>query len=230
MTEHVKRQSFKEAFIDAIPVIVGYVFVGIAFGLMLYENGFSFWWAILSSLIVYAGSLQFVLISFMVTGASLLTVALTTLSVNSRHLFYGITFLDLFKRMGKLKPYMIFTLSDETYSLMAIALKKGGKDNSYYFFVSIINQSFWIIGSFLGGVMGEVIPFNTEGIDFAMTALFTVIFIEQWLSSKSKAPGIMGLVLGLGFLLIMKSSGFIMPALVAASILLLLFEKKEEKV
>ena len=229
MTDHVKRQSFKEAFIDAIPVIVGYVFVGIAFGLVLYENGFSFWWAILSSLIVYAGSLQFVLISFMATGASLLTVALTTLSVNSRHLFYGITFLDLFKKMGKLKPYMIFSLTDETYSLMSIALKRGGKYNSYFFFVSIINQFFWIFGSFLGGVIGQIIPFNTAGIDFAMTALFTVIFIEQWLSSKNKVPGIMGLILGLGFLLIMKSSSFILPALVVASILLLFMKNREEK-
>ena len=219
----------KEAFKDAIPVIVGYVFVGIAFGLLLEKAGFRWWWALLMSFIVYAGSMQFVLIPFLAQGASLLTVALTTLAVNSRHMFYGISFLDLFKRMGKWRPYMIFSLTDETYSLMSIACKKGRENKLYYLYVSMINQFSWVFGSVLGALGGEYIPFNSYGIDFAMTALFLVIFIEQWLSSSRKLPGLAGLIVGLLMLLIFDKNTFILPALLLLSLLLLLFNRKKEE-
>lgn len=219
---------WKKAWLASLPVMVGYIFVGIAFGLLLYSEGFSWVWAMASSVIVYAGSMQFVLVAFLSSGASLLTVAITTLTVNSRHLFYGISFIERFKKMGIWKPYMIYSLTDETYSLLCLAQSRGEKNQKYYLLVSVFNQLSWILGSVLGALIGTFVPFNSTGIDFAMTALFVVIFIEQVFQSKSKLPGIIGLLSGIICLTILGPSRFMLPALILAVSLLMAFKKRIE--
>lgn len=219
---------WKQAWLASLPVMVGYIFVGIAFGLLLYSEGFSWLWALASSVIVYAGSMQFVLVAFLSSGASLLTVALTTLTVNSRHLFYGISFIERFKKMGPWRPYMIYSLSDETYSLLCLAQARGEENPKYYLLVSLFNQLSWIIGSVLGALIGTFIPFNSTGIDFAMTALFVVIFIEQVIQSQSKLPGIIGLSCGLLCLLVLGPSRFMLPALIFTVLALMAFRKRIE--
>ncbi len=221
-------KTWKQAWLASLPVMVGYIFVGIAFGLLMYSEGFSWVWAMATSVIVYAGSMQFVLVAFLSSGASLLTVALTTLTVNSRHLFYGISFIQRFKNMGIWKPYMIYSLTDETYSLLCLAQSRGEENPKYYLFVSVYNQLSWILGSILGALIGTFIPFNSTGIDFAMTALFVVIFIEQVIQSKSKLPGIIGLTSGVLCLIIFGSDAFIMPALILAVAALMGFKRRIE--
>lgn len=221
-------KNWKKAWLASLPVMVGYIFVGIAFGLLLYSEGYSWVWAMASSIIVYAGSMQFVLVFFLSSGASLLTVAITTLTVNSRHIFYGISFIERFKKMGIWKPYMIYSLTDETYSLLCLAQSRGEDNPSYYLLVSAFNQFSWIIGSILGALIGTFLPFNSTGIDFAMTALFVVIFIEQIIQSKSKLPGIIGVVSGVLCLIILGPNRFMLPALILAVTALMGFKKRIE--
>lgn len=215
------KDTLKYSFIKTLPVMCGYLFTGLAFGLLLQNAGYSFLWAFLISLVVYAGSMQFVVVTLLAGGVSLPTVAIMTLLINSRHAFYGLSFIEKFKKMGKLYPYMIFSLTDETYSLLCSTLPpKRYKENWAYFFIALLDQCYWIIGSVAGGIIGKVIPFDMTGIDFAMTALFTVIFVEQWIDSKSHIPALTGVVSGLIFLIILGPSKFILPSLVVTVLIL----------
>ena len=173
------KKEIKKAFIDTLPVMTGYLVLGIGFGIILKTKGFGVLWALAMSTVIYAGSMQFVAIDLMTGGASLAVTALTTLMVNARHLFYGISMVDRYKGAGKKKPYMIYALTDETYSLVC------GEESRhrYYFAVSLFDQIYWVTGSVCGSLLGSIIPFNTEGIDFALTALFVTVFVEQWLSN-----------------------------------------------
>lgn len=225
-------KSFRFAFHQTIPVLFGYLFLGTAYGILLQQSGFGVSWAFFTSLFIYAGSMQFVLVSFLSGGVSFLSAALTTLSVNSRQIFYGISFLEKFKEMGKLRPYMIFSLTDETYSLLCgTRVPDGCDENRVFFLISILDQCYWIAGSVAGALLGELIAFDTSGIDFAMTALFVVIFTEQWLSAKSHVPAIIGLLCGEISLAILGPSRFLLPALVLVCALLIIWKhtaKKEE--
>lgn len=215
------KGTLKYSFIKTLPVMCGYLFTGLAFGLLLQNAGYSFVWAFLISLVVYAGSMQFVLVTLLSGSVSLPTVAIMTLLINSRHAFYGLSFIEKFKKMGKLYPYMVFSLTDETYSLLCSTIPpKRYKENWAYFFIAVLNQCYWLIGSVAGGIIGKIIPFNMAGIDFAMTALFTVIFIEQWIDAKSHIPAVTGVVSGLIFLIILGSSKFILPSLVVTVFIL----------
>lgn len=186
----MKLKNIKMAFPYTIPVMLGYIFLGIAFGILLSSQSYPFYLATLMSLIIYAGSMQFVAINLLTGGAGILSTILMTLMVNARHLFYGLSMLNKFRAMGKKKPYMIFSLTDETYSLLCGLKPPSGTDaNSFYFWIALLNQLYWVIGSTAGAIAGAVITFNSTGIDFAMTALFVVIFIEQWESVKALEPG-----------------------------------------
>lgn len=215
------KDTLRYSFIKTLPVMCGYLFTGLAFGLLLQNAGYSFIWAFLISLVVYAGSMQFVLVTLLTGGVSLPTVAIMTLLINSRHAFYGLSFIEKFKKMGKLYPYMVFSLTDETYSLLCSTIPpKRYKENWAYFFIAFLDQCYWLIGSVAGGIIGTLIPFNMTGIDFAMTALFTVIFIEQWIDAKSHIPAVTGVVSGLIFLIILGPSKFILPSLVVTVLIL----------
>ena len=203
--------------------------MGIAFGLLLADAGYGFLWAFLASGLIYAGSIQFVMVNFLASGTGLLTVAFMTLLINSRHLFYGITFIEKFKKMGKRYPYMIFSLTDETYSLLcSLNAPEEFDEQDVYFSISAMDQCYWVFGSVLGAAIGQLLPFDTTGIDFAMTALFVVIFVEQWLSFPTHFPAVIALVSGLACLMIFGPSGFILPSLLITVTVLLCFRRKLE--
>lgn len=216
------------AFYKTIPVLLGYLFLGLAFGLLLQEAGYSFWWALLSSTIIYAGSIQFVLVSFLGGGTSLPVVAVMTLLINSRHAFYGLSFVEKFRQM-KTYPYMVFSLTDETYSLLcSTTVPEGMDEKKAFFLISLFDQCYWITGSVLGGALGEILPFDMTGIDFAMTALFVTIFIDQWRSAKSHLPALIGFCSGVICLLIFGGSNFILPSLLITVTLLMALQNPIE--
>lgn len=214
----------KQAFLKTIPVMVGYVFIGIAFGLLIQRAGYHWLWALAISGLVYAGSMQFVLVGLLTQGASLVTVAITTLMVNSRHMFYGLSFIDTFKAMGKAAWYMVFSLTDETYALLCSTAPVGTdrEHKRLMLLMSVLDQSYWVSGSLLGALLGEALSFDITGIDFAMTALFTVICVEQWLANPNHISALLGLLCAIISLLVFGPSAFLLPALVACGTLLML--------
>lgn len=220
------KKTIKQAFIATVPVLAGYVVLGFGFGIILKANGYGILLAFIMSLLIYAGSMQYVAIGLLTSGASLITVALTTLMVNARHLFYGISMLDKYKNMGKRKPYLIFALTDETYSLVCNDNPSipPDKRSNYYFFVSLFNQIYWISGSLLGAAVGSILKFNSEGIDFALTALFVTVFLEQWLTTKKHAPAIIGVSASVICLIIFGSENFLIPAMLVIALLLCLYK------
>ena len=221
----MKKKGYKEfrfAFTQSIPVMLGYIFLGIAFGLMLQDAGYSFWWAFLCSVCIYAGSMQFVLVTLLTGGVSLLYAAVMTLFINGRHLFYGLSFIEKFQRMGKFYPYMIFSLTDETYSVLCgLKVPEEMNEKRISFMIALLDHWYWIIGSVLGAVIGQLITFNTTGVDFSMTALFVVIVINQWMDSKEHRPAIVGAVIGILCLFIFGADKFLLPALTLIALVLI---------
>ena len=205
------------------PVFFGYLFLGIAFGLMLQRAGFSFPWAVMSSVFIYAGSGQFALVEMLQNSENLIAVAVMTFSINCRHIFYGISFIERFKAMGKRGLYMIFSLTDETYSLLCTTkVPEDCDEDKAFFYIAVLDQLYWVFGSLIGALIGQLITFNSEGIEFAMTALFVVLFIEQWLENRNHLPALIGAVCSIGFLLLVGPTRFILPSLLATVALLLL--------
>ena len=215
------KNALRPAFSVTIPVLCGYLFIGFAFGVMLRDAGFAPPWALLSSLAIYAGSGQYLLVSLLAANASLITVVVMTLLLNCRHIFYGLSFLETFHQMGRAKWYMIFSLTDETYSLLC-ALKTPEKvdPNAMRLWIAVLDHIYWIAGSVIGAIIGGVLPFDSTGIDFAMTALFTVIFVEQWLSAKRHISALLGLAAAALSLVILGPDNFILPAMVAICVML----------
>lgn len=211
----MNKQTLKYSFLASLPVMAGYIVLGIGFGMLLAGKGYSFWWALLMSLTIYAGSMQYVGVELLAGGASLISTALMTLMVNARHLFYGISMIESYRETGKAKPYLMFALTDETYSLVCDAKLPEGVDRKrYYFLVSAMNQCYWVLGSFLGAFIGTALSFDTKGIEFSMTALFVVIFVEQWESTKNHMPALIGLGISLLCLLIFGADNFLIPAMI----------------
>ena len=222
----MRKNAIRTAFLDTVPVMTGYVFLGFGFGILLHQNGYGLIWSAAMSLFIYAGSMQYMAVSLLASGAGLLTAALTTLVVNARHLFYGISMVDAYKGAGKKKPYLIFALTDETYSLVSRnSAPEGLSRHGYCFLVSLFNQIYWVVGSVLGSVAGSLIPINYEGIEFVLTALFVTIFVEQWLSTKHHAPAIIGLVSTAVCLVLFGKDIFLIPSMVVIALLLTLMRK-----
>lgn len=212
-----RKQLIQYCLRDTFPVFAGYIVLGIGFGILMQAKGYGWWWSLLMSASVYAGSMQYVAVDLLASGASLITGALMTLLINIRHLFYGITMLEEYKNVPK-KPYLIFTLTDETFSLVCSAdLPEHIDRKQYYFFVSLLNHCYWVAGSLIGGLLGNIIPFDTTGVDFAMTALFVVIFADQWEKRKNHLPAITGIVCSVVSLILFGPSDFLIPAMVAIS-------------
>ena len=216
------RQTARFAFRQSLGVLFGYVFLGTAFGILLRQAGFGALWSLAFSGLVYAGSLQFVLAGFLAAPTALPTVALMSLFINARHLFYGLSFIERFRSMGKKRPYMIFSLTDETYSVLCgmDEVPAGVDKNGAMFLVALLDQLYWVAGSLLGTFAGGL-PLDFTGIDFSMTALFLVIFLEQWRGAKSHLPALLGLGCGAAFLLALGPDHFLPPALCATVALLL---------
>ncbi len=223
------KLAFKKAFPYTIPVLTGYLFIGIAFGVMYAEKGYSFLWAILMSLLVYAGSGQYLAVNFFVPGISFIQVMFLTFMVNVRHVFYGVSLVERFNKMGKSRWYMIFGLTDETYSLLCTTkVPEGVSESKFMLAISLMNHSYWVLGSAIGGLAGSYLPINSEGIDFAMTALFVVIFVEQWMERKNRVPEIIGVLLAIACLLLFGAERFVLPAMLMIVLFLFVGRKRLE--
>ncbi|MGM9551016.1 MAG: AzlC family ABC transporter permease [Clostridia bacterium] len=226
------KKLLKQVFPQTIPVMAGYISLGIAFGLLLQSIGYGPLWALLMSIFIYAGSAQFLAVELLSAGASLPQVALLTLLLNFRHLFYGLSMIEKYRKTGIRKLYLIFGLTDETYALLTgYKTPEGLKDKDYYFAVTLMNQAYWVTGCLLGSVAGGIIPFDTTGIDFAMTALFAVLVVEQWKSHKNHIPAISGFAITVIALFVFGSDSFLIPALIVMSVFLMCMQNtlKEEE-
>lgn len=226
----MNKKLIKSVIIKTLPVMAGYIVLGIGFGILLRVNGYGLPYALLMSIFIYAGSLQYVGVALMSGGASLITTALTSLMVNARHLFYGISMVDKYKGAGKWKPYLMLGLTDETYSLVCDGdYPEGENKYRYWFLISLFNQFYWVLGSVIGSVVGVMLKFNTAGIEFSMTALFVTVFVEQWLGTKEHRPAILGLLLTVICLVIFGSESFLIPAMIMIAGVLTIMKKPLER-
>ncbi len=220
-------RAFRAAFPATVPVLMGYLAIGMAFGLMLEAIGYNFIWAFFMSLTIYAGSGQYLGVELLDTGAALGSVAVMTFILNFRHLVYGLSMLEKFKGMGPRKLYMIFSLTDETYALLSSARVPERVDpHAYYFAIALLDQSYWILGSVLGSVAGALIGFDTTGIDFAMTALFLVIAVDQWQTYRSHLPVLLGSGVTVVSLALLGPDAMLIPALCVIVVSLLLLRTR----
>lgn len=221
------KKVIKPAFTATLPVMAGYLILGFGFGIIIKANGYSIALAAAMSIFIYAGSMQYVAIGLMTGGASLITTALTTLMVNIRHLFYGVSMLEKYQQTGKAKPYLIFALTDETYSLVCGDLPNiAPKDRTHYeLLVSLLNHLYWIVGSVAGAVAGSLIQFNSQGIDFALTALFLTVFTDLWLNSRKHGPALIGLGASILCLLIFGAENFLIPTMLIIALALSLYKE-----
>ena len=228
----MKREILSAAIRVTVPVLMGYLAIGMAFGLMLQSVGYGAPWALLMSLTIYAGSGQYLGVSLLATGASLPQVAFLTLMINFRHLVYGLSMLEKFRGMGKRKFYMIFSLTDETYALLSsVKVPEGIRAHDYYFTIAMLNQSYWVLGSVLGSLLGAALGIDTTGVDFAMTALFLVIAVGQWKKAESHLPALLGAAATLVGLLLAGAENMLLPALgVIVAALTLMRPRLEERV
>lgn len=224
-----QKTVLRYAFISTLPVLAGYLVLGIGFGMILKSKGFHALLAPLMSLTIYAGSMQFAAISLLNEGATYVTVALTTLFVNARHLFYGISLIDRYRGAGAKKPYLIFALTDETYSIVVLPHKGIAEQDRhrFYFFVSLFDQIYWVTGSTLGALIGSFLRINTTGMDFALTALFAVIFTDQWRNAPTHAPALIGVGVSALCLLVFGADRFLIPAMAGILICLLLLPRRK---
>ncbi len=209
------------AFKLTLPVLCGYLFLGTAFGVLMAQAGYGPAWSLAASTFVYAGSLQFVMVPFLASGVSLVTVALTALMVNARHLFYGLSYIERFERMGLAKPYMIFSLTDETYSVFC----QGDQSDGVMVRVALYDHLYWIAGSVLGGVLAENLPFDLTGIDFSMTALFIVICVERARAHSARVAMAVGGVCALASLALLGPDRFLAPALAVTAFVLVVSDR-----
>ncbi len=219
----MNRKTLAAAFPLTLPVLMGYLAIGVAFGLMLQSAGWGVGWAALMSLTIYAGSGQYLGVSLLAAGAPLTQVAFLTLMVNFRHLVYGLSMLEKFRGMGLRKLYMIFSLTDETYALLSSARAPEGVDEHDFFFtVALLDQSYWVLGSVIGSLLGAALGFDTTGVDFAMTALFLVIAVGQWRAAGSHLPALLGGAATLVSLLLAGAVHMLLPGLAMIAVTLTL--------
>ncbi len=225
----MRSKTVKLAFLKSLPVMAGYIVLGIGFGILLRKAGYGVLWAFAMSTLIYGGSMQYVGVDLIAGGASIITTAITTFMVNARHLFYSISMLRVYKNSGKYKPYLIYSITDETYSLLCDGKTPEGTDPELYrFLVSLFDHSYWIIGGVLGNLLGAVLPFSSAGIEFSMTALFIAAFVEQWISSGDHIPAITGVLSTLICLLIFGAENFLIPSMLLITLVLTILRGRLE--
>lgn len=213
-TAGVKGKAFRAAFPLTLPICAGFLFLGLAYGVYMNSKGFSFVWPMIMSLTIFAGSMEFVTVTLLTSAFNPLYAFLLTVMVNARHLFYGVSMLETYKGTGKKKWYLIFGMCDESFTINCTAKPPEGVDRGWFmFFVTLLNHIYWVAGSTLGGLLGGLVTFNTKGIDFVMTALFVVIFIDQWRAQKRHLPAVIGLAVSFLSLLVFGAERFILPAM-----------------
>lgn len=230
MQIQVMKKAFKCAFPYTIPIFAGFWFLGLTYGIYMNVNGFSFLYPMLMSLTIFAGSIEFIAVNMLMGAFDPLQAFAMTLMINARHLFYGIAMLDRFRGMGWKKIYLIFGMCDESFSINYTADIPEDVDRGWFmFFVTLLNHFYWFSGATLGGIFGSFLHFSTEGLDFVMTAMFVVIFLEQWLKEKNHVSAICGLVVSLLCLILFGANQFMVPAMLAILGVLTLLRKPLEK-
>lgn len=223
-------KALKAAFPHTIPIMTGFLFLGMTYGIYMNVSSFSFWYPMLMSMTIFAGSMEFVTVNMLLGAFHPLQALSMTLMINARHLFYGISMLDKYKGTGLKKLYLIFGMCDESFSINYTAEIPGDVDKGWFMmWVTVLNQLYWVLGSTLGGIFGSFIHFNTEGLDFVMTALFVVIFLEQWMKEKNHTNGIVGLVISVLCLILFGPDDFIIPAMLGILGVLTILRKPLEK-
>lgn len=226
----VKKKAFKQAFIATIPIFIGFLFIGIAYGVYMQSKGFNYIYCGLASLFVCAGALQMVGVEFLISAFNPIYVFIMSVMINARHLFYSVSMLGKYKDMGKKKPFMIFALCDETFSLNSSAeLPDDVDEKLYYFYVTVFDYFYWVLGSVVGGLVGEFITIDVTGIDFILTALFFVTFVNQIVVQKQYATSFLGVVASLICLFIFGKDAFIIPSMVMILVILTVFRSKFDK-
>ncbi len=212
----IDRQAVKIAFLKSVPIMCSYLFVSMAYGMMMEKAGYHWYYSLFASMAIYTGAFQFVLIAFLGSGASMLTIAVTALLMNSRQAFYSISFLDVFRNMGRKKLYMIHTMTDETYAVNCSMEHTEHREDTM-FFVAFFSRCYWMAGAVIGGVVGGLLPFELEGVDFCMTALFVIIFMEQWEKNEKRFPALAGIFVAVVCLFLFGQMAFMLPALLLVS-------------
>lgn len=222
----MNKKAMRQVFLDTVPVLTGYLFLGAGFGILLHETGYGVWWALGMSVFIFAGSGQYLAVSLLSGGASLLSTAVATFLVNARHIFYGISLLEDYEKAGKKKPYLIFALTDETYSLVTQKQPPEGMSRpGYCFAVSLLDHIYWVCGCVLGSLVGRYIPISFEGVEFVLTALFVTMFVDQWLRNKNHFPAIVGVVSTAACLMLFGSDIFLIPSMALMAVLLTVSQK-----
>ncbi len=224
------KQAFLCAFPKTIPIMMGFLFLGMSYGIYMRISGFSFVYPLCMSLVIFGGSLEFVAVTMLLGAFAPLQTFLMALMIQARHLFYGIALLEKYKGTGMKKLYLIFGMCDESFSINCSTEVPEGVDKGwFYFFVTILNQSYWVLGATAGGVLGSFIKFDTEGLDFVMTAMFVVIFLEQWLKEKKHYTALIGVLASAGCLLFFGADSFLIPTMVCILCFLTVFRQPIEK-
>lgn len=225
------KEAIVKAFPYTIPVLTGYLFIGGAFGVMFADQGYNILWAILMSVVVYAGSGQYLAVNFFVPGFSLVQAAFLTIMVNIRHVFYGLSLVERYNRFGKKRWYMIFGMTDETYSLICTTnVPEGVDEEKFLFSITLLDQLYWILGTIIGSFLATAIGFSSEGVEFAMTALFIVMFIELWYRRTNRPAELIGLAVSFVCLLIFGANNFVLPTMILIIAILMLYRKRMEGV
>ncbi len=224
------REALRAALPATFPVFLGYTTIGAAFGLLLASSGLPLWAAPAMSLFVYAGAAQFMGVGLIVSGAGPAEIAAATFLLNLRHMVYGLSFLELYSRAGRLKPYLVYTLTDETYALLStISVPEGVDPDRFRFWVSALNQSYWLLGTLAGTLAGGLASFDTRGLEFSLTALFTVLLIEQTRKVRSPLPYLSSGACAAAAYLILGPSRMLLPAIGAAGVLLFALRGRLER-
>lgn len=226
----VKTKALKAAFPHTIPIMTGFLFLGASYGIYMNVSGFEFWYPMITSMLIFAGSVEFVTVNLLLGAFNPLQAFLLALMINARHIFYGISMLDKYRGTGLKKFYLIYGMCDESFSVNYTAEIPEDVDKGWFmFFVNLLNQIYWVAGATIGGILGGVIAFNTNGIEFVMTAMFVVIFLEQWLKEKNHIPSILGLAISVVCLILFGADRFIIPSMTAMLIILTLLRKVLDK-
>lgn len=220
-------KEIRFAFKQTVPILFTYLFIGIAYGILMEKAGYLPIWSFFSALFIFAGSMQIVMIPLMQTGTSLMALAVMTVFINARHLFYGIAFIEKFRKMGWKYPYMVLTLTDETYSVLCSVKYQDGLDKEKAtFFIALLNHCYWIIGCMLGSIAGQLLSLDLRGIDFSATALFTVVVVNQWSKLPSKIPIFVGALSSILFFILLGADRFLTPALSVSLIALVMLKDR----
>jgi 4-azaleucine resistance transporter AzlC len=234
MYKKTEQAQFRKAFLCAlpntIPVLAGFLVLGMAYGVLMQTKGYGVLWSVLMSAIAFCGSMQFIAITLLTTAFDPMQAFLMSLMVNARHLFYGISMLDKYKGLGKIRGLLIFFLCDETFSISSsVTIPEGINRKYFYFTISFMNYLYWVAGTFLGGILGNLITFDTTGLDFALTALFVVLFLEQWKNKANRSSGLIGIAGTVISLLLFGKSNLVIPAMAIILVTLMMGEKYIEK-